>query len=70
MGGIGFFELLILAMICVVPLGIIGVIVIVAVASARKNRAPTNLTICPACGHLAPPTATACPQCGGALAPR
>jgi hypothetical protein len=65
--GIGLMELLILVGMCAVPAGIAGVIVILALVTARKNRPPPNLVPCPACGELMPPTAATCPQCGRPL---
>jgi hypothetical protein len=69
--GIGFWELIILGLFCLLPMAA-GVVVLV-VLMQKKNPASSAstgvvLTPCPDCGRKLSPQATTCPQCGRPLA--
>ena len=67
--GIGLFELIIIAVIVLVPV-VIGIAFLVAVLSGRAaKRSNPNLTLCPDCGRQISKRASSCPHCGGPVSP-
>lgn len=61
----GPLELLIIALILLVPLlAVVGVVVAVVASRSRGGRPAGNLIPCPDCGRMVSPHAVQCPQCG------
>ena len=67
--GIGLRELLVVGVICGVFSAVMIALVMIVVASARKNRtyASTKLTPCPDCNQAVSTRAQTCPRCGAPL---
>ncbi len=68
MFGIGHWEILLILMCMMAPVGI-GATVVLVLLATRQRAAPsgTNLVPCPDCGRGLSPLATNCPNCGRPL---
>jgi hypothetical protein len=72
MFGIGVFEIIILAAVLIVFVGIPIAAVVLIVNLMKRNRelreSNANNTVCPHCGNGVLPSATVCPACKKTLA--
>ena len=64
MFGIGYIELLIIGLVCVMPL---FALVLFAFGTIMSKQNRHGLAPCPGCGKLIPPHSAVCHLCGKAL---
>lgn len=68
MMGIGIIELLIIAALLFIPLGIVVVLIVVIATRRSSNHQPLEMPRhCPTCQTSFEPGSAVCPQCGYSL---